>query len=125
MPGNGEIMLPVDFDVSWTWLINGLLGILLVFGLSSTPAKPETKVKLLQHEIDNLKKKNKHLTGTSRLLENANGNLQKTVRQTDDRLKESQLTRARLNGEVVRRGNQIRSLEYELYLERKKVTGRR
>ena len=118
-------MLPVDFDVSWTWLINGLLGILLVFGLSSTPAKPETKVKLLQNEIDNLKKKNKHLTGTSRLLENANGNLQKTVRQTDDRLKESQLTRARLNGEVVRRGNQIRSLEYELYLERKKVTGRR
>jgi hypothetical protein len=40
-------------------------------------------------------------------------------------MKESQLARARLNGEVVRRGNQIRFLELELYQKRTKVTGRR
>ena len=118
-------MLPLDFEFSWTWFIQGMAGFLLILGLFSTPAKPDTKERLLLREINTLTKKNKHLTGTSRLLENANANLQKTLRDSDARTKESQLARARLNGEVVRRGNQIRFLELELYQKRTKVTGRR
>jgi protein subunit release factor B len=91
----------------------------------NTPAKPYTEVQLLQNENQKLQKKNNHLFGTSRLLENANANLQETLRREDDRKRKSQLTQARLNSELVRRGNQIRSLELELYQERKKVTGRR
>lgn len=118
-------MLPLEFELSWTWFIHGLVGILFFYGLFSAPVEPDTKVRLLLHENDILTKKNKHLTGTSRILENANGHLQKTLRESDARMKESQLTQAKLNGEVVRRGNQIRSLERELYQERTKVTGRR
>ena len=118
-------MLPLDFEFSWTWLVQGLAGILFILGLFSTPAEPATKERLLLREIDSLTKKNKHLTGTSRIVENANANLQKTLRESDARMKESQLARERLNGEVVRRGNQIRFLELELYQKRTKVTGRR
>ena len=118
-------MLPLDFEFTWTWFIYGLAGMLFFYGLFSAPAEPDIKVRVLLHEIDTLTKKNKHLTGTSRLTENANAHLQKTLRESDARMKESQLAQAKLNDEVVRRGNQIRSLERELYQERTKVTGRR
>ena len=118
-------MLPLDFEFSWTWFVQGLAGILFILGLFSNPAELATKERLLLREIDTLTKKNKHLTGTSRIVENANANLQKTLRESDARMKESQLARERLNGEVVRRGNQIRFLELELYQKRTKVTGRR
>ena len=118
-------MLPFDIDASLTWFISGLLGLLFIYGLSSVPAKPEIEVDRLLDEIKHLKKKNRHLAGTSRNLENANAFLQKTLQRSEDRNPESQLARERLNGELVRRGNHIRSLEFALSQERNKVMGRR
>jgi hypothetical protein len=118
-------MLPFDIDAILTDLMHGLLGLLLIYGVFNVPAKPETEVDRLLLENKELKRKNKHLFGTSRSQENANAFLHQALWRSRDCYKESQLARERFNGELVRRENQIRSLEIALIQERNKVMGRR
>jgi hypothetical protein len=118
-------MLPFDIDVILTDLMHGLLGLLLIYGVFNVPAKSETEVDRLLLENKKLKRKNKHLFGFNRNLENANAFLRQALQRSQDRNPESQLARERLNGELVRRENQIRSLEIALIQERNKVMGRR
>lgn len=118
-------MLPFDIDAILTDLMHGLLGLLLIYGVFNVPAKPETEVDRLLLENKKLKRKNKHLFGSGRNQENVNTFLRQALRRSQDRNTESQLAQERLNGELVRRGNQIRSLEFSLIQERNKVKGRR
>ena len=118
-------MLLFDIDAFLTWFIRGLLGILLIYGLTNVPARPDTEVTRLLDENKILKRKNKHLFGLSRNQENANTFLRQALQRSEDRNPESQLAWERLNGELVRRGNRIRSLELALIQERNKVMGRR
>jgi hypothetical protein len=125
MPGKRVFMLLFDIDAILNDLIHGLIGILLIYGFTNVPAKPETEVDRLLLENKKLKGKNKHLFGFGRNVENVNTFLCQALQRSRDRDTESQLARERLNGELVRRGNQIRSLEFALSQERNKVKGRR
>ena len=118
-------MLPFDIDAILTYLIHGLVGILLIYGFTNVPAKPVTEVEHLLLENKKLMRKNKHLFGFGRNQENVNTFLRQALQRSQDRDTESQLAQERLNGELVRRGNQIRSLEFALSQERNKVMGRR
>lgn len=118
-------MLCIDTDALLKYTINGLIGILLIVGLSSFPAKGRTEVDRLLSEKEKLTKKFKHTFGQSRNLEYALAFLQNVLTQYEERYKESQLARERLNGELVRLESQIRSLELELIQERNKARGGR
>lgn len=89
------------------------------------PARPMSEVDRVLLEYKKLEKQNRHLFGQSRILEGANGSLRSTMSSLEKRLKESQLVQEKLNDELVRRGNQIRSLEFELHQERNGHKGRR
>jgi hypothetical protein len=125
MPGIGALMLSIDIDAALTYTIRGLIGILLIYGLSSFPAKEKTEVDRLLAENKNLKEKFKHTSGHRRRLEDENASLQNTLQREKDRSRESQLAREKLNGELVRRESQIRSLELALNQERNMARGGR
>ena len=118
-------MLQLDYEAMMTYVINGSIGLLLILGLSNVPARVSTTAEWLLSENKQLREKNKRLSSFSRNLEDANASLQSTLKWAQGRETESQLTQDRLNGEVVRRGSQIRSLEFELLQERNKARGGR
>jgi hypothetical protein len=125
MPGNGAIMFPIDAKSILDYIIPGVIGWLLLSALFWSPAKPKTEVDHYLDEINHLKKKNKHLFGLHRYLENANVTLNWELQISQKRNNQSQLDQERLNVELVRRENQIRSMSIERSQERKVVMGRR
>ena len=118
-------MLPIDAKDILDYILTGVIGWLLVCALFWSPAKPKTEVDHYLDEINHLKKKNKHLFGQYRNLENANVSLSWELRISQKRDKKSQLDQERLNVELVRRENKIRSMSIERSQERKVVMGRR
>ena len=125
MPGIGAIMLPIDTKFILDYILTGVIGILVFYGFFCTRAKPKTEVDRYLDEINRLKKNNKHLFGQYRNLENANVSLSWELRISQKRNNQSQLDQERLNVELVRRENKIRSMSIERSQERKVVMGRR
>jgi hypothetical protein len=120
MPGKGAIMPFFEIDALLSWTITGLLGIVLVYGLTQTPVRRPTEEERLLNENNLLKKKYNHLFGQNRALGENNIFLLNRLGLMETQKQESQNTQASLNGELVRRGNQIRSLERRLWEERKR-----
>ena len=117
--------MQLDYEAMLMYVIRGSIGLLLIYGLSNVPARVSTEVERLLSENEKLRKRNRHLSSFSRNLGDANASLQSTLKRAQDRETKIQLTRDRLNGEVVRRGSQIRSLEFELLQERNQARGGR
>jgi hypothetical protein len=125
MPGQGANMLPIDLQAIMDFILTGVVGWVLIYAFFCTPARPKSEVELTFNEMKNLKGRNKHLFGLYRNLENADIALRWELRVSQVRNNESQLAREKLNGRLVRRENQIRSMEFEHAQERKVVMGRR
>jgi hypothetical protein len=125
MPGNGVIMFPIDAKAIVEAILTGVIGLLVFYAIFCTPGRPKTGIELALDENRRLKKTNKHLHGLYRNLENADISLHWELKVSQVRNKESQLAQEKLNGKLVRRENQIRSMEFEHTQERKMVMGRR
>jgi hypothetical protein len=118
-------MFHFDLNALLTWIGNGVVGLLLIYGLFVASGKRQKKEERRLEENLSLLKKNKLLVGRNRSLTEVNTFLENTMKRNEDRNQESQLARERLNGETVRRGSKIRSLELALHQERTKARGRR
>ena len=117
-------MLPIDAKAILDYILTGVIGILVFYGFFCTRARPKTEADRYLDEINRLKKDNKHLFGQYRNLENANVSLSWELRISQNRNNKSQLDQERLNVELVRRENKIRSMSIERSQERKVVMGR-
>jgi len=118
-------MLAVHIRDFLGFIFQGLVGWLLIYAMFCSTVRQKTEVDGYLAEINHLKKDNRHFFGQNRNLENAIVTLSRGLQESQKSNKESQLDREKLNVELVRRENKIRSMSIERSQERKVVRGRR
>jgi hypothetical protein len=106
-------------------LVNGVVFYLLVYGLIVAKFQKVTPFEKLEVDYRALGKKYKHLFGQNRVLWDTTVYLQEALERAEARIKEDQLVREKLEGEVARLERELRSREFELHEERSRKKGRR
>ena len=119
------IYFPSSIDEFKEFMFSGTLGFILIYGWIKSYDKPKTKEEILREKHEELTKKYKRLSGHCRHLQDVNTSLQGKQKRSERRERQSQLSHAELNGELVRRNIFIRSLERIIKELRKKRRGRR
>ena len=117
-------MAPFDIDAFLTFFIQGMFGILLLIAFF-VPSRHKSELEMLREENEALIRKKNHYYKQYRIQAGEISSLSETLDRERSSHKKTQLSRERLNGELVRRGSHIRSLELALQEERSKAKGRR
>ena len=118
-------MLFGDTEAFIFFLFHGVIGGLLIYGLFIFSPRGKTESEMLLEENEVLLEKVKKLSGQNRYLEDVTSFQQETLQRAEARETKNQLTQEKLNGELVRRGSQVQSLERALLEERSKARDRR
>ena len=122
---NEEPMSYFGFTDVTSFLVHGIPGAALLFGLFMFSERTKPWIEKLTEENTREKQNSRSLFGQNKYLKDVNASLLYSKHQVDIQLRKKQSTEDRLRGELDRHKRLLRSTELELDQERSKSRGRR